>query len=97
VDRKDPLDALELDENCTFDQEIDPVSAIQEDVLVAQWQRNLPLVSDFANPEFMRQAFLVRRLEQAWPERSVDLDRCPNHTLRDPSLEKHSVFSVTPW
>ena len=73
MDRKYPFDALELNDNLSFDNEIHVVTAVQQDPLVIQWQCNLPLELYRAKPEFMRQAFLVRRLRsgrQAWIFRS---------------------------
>jgi hypothetical protein len=63
VDRKDPLDALELNHNLSFDDGIHSVTALQQDPPVTDRQRNLSLELDLAQSEFMRQAFLVCRFQ----------------------------------
>ena len=66
VDRKYPFDALELNDNLSFGNEIHAVTAVPQsspDPLVTQRQRNVPLELYLAKPEFMRQ--VLRPLESS--------------------------------
>jgi hypothetical protein len=47
LDRQEPLDRLDLDEELLLDHDVHPIAAIQLDGLVEDWQGHLSCISDY--------------------------------------------------
>jgi hypothetical protein len=61
-------------------EQIDPTSAIEQNVLLTNGQRHLHLKWNTGMREFARQTLAIDRFEQSRPEIAVNFDRAPDHT-----------------
>ena len=67
VDRLQPFDSLDLHDDGSFDEEIDPVAdKVQRVALVGETQSLLAFDIEAAAQEFEREARFVGLLEQSW-------------------------------
>ena len=82
VDGQQGIDCLELDQHVAVNDEVDSVPNIQRNALVRQRDRPLSLEGQTPQREFLSDAGLVGRLEQARPQVPVDLDHRPDDLLR---------------
>ena len=79
--REHVLDAFNLEDQNAFNNEIDPIAAIQVDALVFHWKRYLSLETDPAKMQFMAEALFVCRLKESRTKCSMHLNCGANHAL----------------
>jgi hypothetical protein len=63
------LHRLQLKDNLAFDKDIDAVSRINCQIVVADWKKDLPPHRQAGAPNLVRKAMLISTLEQSRPER----------------------------
>lgn len=85
VDGGELLRDLQLHDHLLLDQHVEPVAAVQADAAVDDRLRDLAPDAHTAVPQLLRQAHLVRLLQQPRPEDPVDLDGCPDDPPRQPA------------
>src|SRR5437870_2856578 len=87
----------DVDDDLLFDQEVEPIAAVERHALVRDGQRHLATKGNASKLQLMRQAELIGRLEQARSQMAVNLDAGTDdgvRTIREPfSL---SVFLCHP-
>ncbi|HEX8848115.1 MAG TPA: hypothetical protein VF761_01150, partial [Gemmatimonadaceae bacterium] len=82
VQWKNPLDALDLDDELAIDEQVDPVGASDAIAIEDDRQDALSLHDEPPPEQCPREAFLVRRLEQSGAaERLVHVDSAADYGL----------------
>ena len=69
------LHGLDLDHDCIVDEQVETISRLDPYALVLDRDLNLGPERDLPKAELDNQASFVCRLQQARPERTMDLDR----------------------
>jgi hypothetical protein len=75
------LDRLHLDNQRLLHEEVDAIAIIEPNALIDDRYWLLRLKWDFPQAEFVGEALLVGRLEQARPQRPMDLDTGSNDKI----------------
>ena len=96
VDRIDPIDRLEFHDDLIGDQQVDAVPGVDSEPSIRDRQSQLTLDVDLARREFVGQTRFVRRLEQPWAERSVNLNGCPDDLTGQLLAHQHGHAFHTP-
>lgn len=78
---QDMLQAFDFEDQHSFDDEVEPIPAIELDAFVFHGKRHLSFEFNSAQVKFVAEAFFVGRFEKSRAERSVDLNRGTDHTL----------------
>ena len=91
MDRVEAFDGFDLDDDARFHDQVDPVAAVEANVLVNHGNLPLAFEPDPSPPQFVGGTRLVRGLEQAGSEFAMHLDRRADDPLRQ---IEHSVLSV---
>ena len=81
MDRKQPLDRLDFEDNLVGYNDVQSVSAIESDAFVNDRQWHLPRESNIRLFEFVAKAFLISGLEKSGAEPAMDLDGEPADPL----------------
>jgi hypothetical protein len=81
VDRNQPLDRLDFDDDRVLDEQIDTVAKIQRLAAVGNRQRLLPLQHVASRQQFVGEKRLVRGFQQSRSELLVDADRGRNDAV----------------
>jgi len=87
------LDALELDEQGAFDDEVSPVHAAEAHAFVHDGNCNVPDEGDSLDLELMSQAHGICGLEEPGANGPMDFDRASNHFL-DERIPVHEHVSL---
>src|SRR5205807_6969323 len=69
------------DQGAVYEQ-INPISAVEQHLFVANRQQCFHLEWNSAVRQFVRQALSICRFEQSWPEISMHFDRTSNYVPR---------------
>ena len=83
VDGSEGINALDLDDHPSFDQEVDAVAAVELDAVVDNRKRDLALNAQAGFGEFVAQTHLIGGFEQARAESAVNSDRAADDLPRD--------------
>jgi hypothetical protein len=83
MDGSQALNRLELYNNSAADQKVHSVATLEFHIFVNDRHWLLSLHCYPAQSEFLRKAFLVRRFEQPWTEKAMNLNRCTDYFMRD--------------
>lgn len=75
------LDGLYLHDETVFYDEVQPVAALQLNSLVGDRHGLLPLENKPAKRKLVREAFLIRRFEQAGAKRAMHFDARADHAV----------------
>jgi hypothetical protein len=81
MNRNDALDGLDFDHQPALNQEIHPISAVNEFALVAQWNSQFPLVLDAFVSQLQGQTRRIRRLKKTRAEVTMNFDGAPDDEL----------------
>jgi hypothetical protein len=84
MDHSQFLYGLQLDDHSVFDQQVNPVTAIESHPLVNHWQFLLLFHLEPLLPQFVGEARVIGRFEQPRSKRPMNLDRSPDDSLCDP-------------
>ncbi len=84
------FDALEFQDQCIFNDEIDPISAVELYALILDGQGHLSFESDLSQVQFMAKALLIGGLKETGTQSTMDFDRRANHLLSEFFMEKSS-------
>src|SRR5262245_52200375 len=99
------LDCFCFHHDQILDEEVESISNIHRVSPICHWHQFLALESKPSVDEFERQARLVRGLEQAWPEGSMDFNSGGNDLFGEvvqlifhaaPGMQDHCGFSRSP-
>jgi hypothetical protein len=82
--------ALHFDDELGLDDEIEPETFLEAVTAVDDGQCDLRFESESSISELLAEACVVHRLEQARPQRTMHLDRRPDHLTRE------TVASLSP-
>jgi hypothetical protein len=94
VDRRAPLNGLELDENAALHNEVGAKPRLDAQVLVHHVDRDLPRNAEAPAPELECEHDFVDRLEQPRTERLVNTHRRVDHDARDAVLRELRVAAL---
>ena len=83
VDGSELLDGLDLDDDLSVDQKIDPVPGIDQDLIVPNRQVLLAFNVEASFSQLVRQTRLVSRFEQPRAQSRMDLERGAENPLRE--------------
>ena len=75
------FDRLEFQNDLVVDEDVHAISAIQPGALVFDRERGLGFEGDVVQVQFMGEASLIGRLQQAGAEVLVDFDGAADHTV----------------
>ena len=78
MERKQLIDALCLDHDLSFDDDVQPVATVELDSLVRHGERLLPLEGESTETELVTETLFVGGFEQPRPEGLVNLDGRPS-------------------
>lgn len=81
MDRQEPLDRLNLQNNPILDHYIHPVAAVEANRFIHHGQRNLSSKCNSLRAKFVADAFLIRGLEKTRSEVTMHLDGEANNLL----------------
>lgn len=95
MDREQRFDGLDLQNDAVFDEEIDSITAVEEDVLfVPKGNGDFTLDDDFSMPEFPAETFLISRFEESRSQLSMHLDRGTKNPSCEVSVDEHASSSA---
>jgi hypothetical protein len=63
MDRQDLFDRFEFYQYCVFYEQIDPITTVQLEPFVTEWQMDLASEGKAHPAQFIANAFLIRRFE----------------------------------
>ena len=63
MDRQDPLDGFNLDNQLVLDENVEPIAAIESDILVDDRERHLAPISNASVGEFETETFFISGFE----------------------------------
>lgn len=82
MDTADFIDALELEDQLVFDENIDSIATVQTDTFVLDRQRMFELEADSIQRELPGKALLIGRFEQPRAKDPMNFDRTANDSIR---------------
>jgi hypothetical protein len=65
MDTQDLFDRFEFYYYCVFYEQLDPVTTVQLEAFVTEWQMDLTSEGETHLAQFIANAFLIRRFQQA--------------------------------
>ena len=84
MNRHQAINSFHLDNDCFFDQKVQPVTTIQLDPSVDHGQGVLLFHLQAALDQLKSQAGFICRLQKARPQRAVHINSGADNALRDP-------------
>jgi hypothetical protein len=79
--RQQPLDSFNFNHQVTFEDDIQPIPAIQSNAFIEDRQRHLSGKRGASLPQLQTEAFSVCGFTDSGPERSVHDNRETNHAF----------------
>jgi hypothetical protein len=91
--REETLDSLDLQDKFALYDYVEPITAVEADILIHDREWNLALMGDAGVPKLKTQAFLICRFEQSRAKATMHLDCAPDDARAEASLvrEAHPV------
>jgi len=94
MDRQNPLNRLDLDDESLLDEQVDAIRAVEPVALKHNGQFELPLDLQSRTSKYIAQTLIIRRLEQPTAEALMNVDRRTNDGTRDLVIVMHAVRSA---
>ena len=81
VNRQQPVDALEFNQQNTLDNQIRSIAAVDARSFVMNWDFDLRFEIDACELELLNETIPVTRFQESRAETLMDLDRAADHLL----------------
>ncbi len=79
MNRQENFHALQLNDEASFDNEVDAVGAFQSDAAIDNWKADLVFKAQSSLRQFVVQTRIARTLEDTGTESAMHLHRGPDH------------------